>query len=418
MAPVPTLNAPETLTALRTCVHCGICLPACPTYRTLGEEMDSPRGRIYLMRAVAEGRLPITEQYTSHLDLCLGCRACETACPAGVRFGSLLETARADIERHGRSGRHRWLTRMLLAVFPHPDRLGPLMGLSRRYQRWGIQGLVRRTGVRARWPRLAARDSLLSCVPEPARVTEYLPARSKARGRVAVLAGCVQRHLFADVNHDTVQLLSLAGWDVVVPRGQGCCGALELHAGHAEAFGARAAALAAALPEDVDWVVTNAAGCGPAMREYGHWLPDSPAARMAARVRDVSEVLAEATLPLGPLPLTVAYHDACHLAHGQRVRSEPRALLRRVPGLTLVELRDSELCCGSAGIYNILEPEMADRLLAAKLDRIAQSGVRVVATGNPGCLMQIAKGARARGLDLEVVHPVTLLARSAGVRAR
>jgi glycolate oxidase iron-sulfur subunit len=413
----PTLSAPDTLTALRTCVHCGICLPACPTYRTLGEEMDSPRGRIYLMRAVAEGRLPITEQFTSHLDLCLGCRACETACPAGVRFGSLLETARADIERRGRSGTGRWITWLLLSLFPHPDRLAPLLELARRYQRWGLQGLVRRTGLLARFPRLAAMDGLLASVPTPVHVPEYLPARGKARGRVAMLAGCVQRHLFADVNHDTVQLLSLAGWDVVVPRGQGCCGALDLHAGHAGTFQTRATALAAALPEDVDWVVTNAAGCGSAMREYGHWLPASPAARLGERVRDVSQVLAEAPLPLRPLPMTVAYHDACHLAHAQKVRSEPRALLRRIPGLTLVELRDSDLCCGSAGLYNILEPAMADRLLADKLDRIAQSGAPVVATGNPGCLMQIAKGARARGLDLEVVHPVTLLARSAGVSA-
>ena len=418
MASLPTLSAPDTLTALRTCVHCGICLPQCPTYRVLGEEMDSPRGRIYLMRAVAEGRLPITEQFTHHLDLCLGCRACETACPAGVRFGSLLETARADIERQGRPWRRRWLTRLLFATFPHPERLGPLMGLARRYQRWGVQTLVRRTGVLARFPRLAAMDDLLARVPDQVRVPEYLPARGKARGRVAVLAGCVQRHLFADVNRDTVQLLSLAGWDVVVPRGQGCCGALELHAGHAEAFQARARALAAALPEDVDFVVTNAAGCGAAMREYGHWLPDAATMRLAGRVRDVTEVLASASLPLGPLPLTVAYHDACHLAHGQKVRSEPRALLRSIPGLTLIELRDSDLCCGSAGIYNILEPQMADRLLAAKLDRIEQSGARVVATGNPGCVMQIAKGARARGLSLEVVHPVTLLARSAGVSAR
>ncbi len=230
---LPTLSAPETLTALRTCVHCGICLPQCPTYRVLGEEMDSPRGRLYLMRAVAEGRLPITEQFTNPLDLCLGCRACETACPAGVRFGSLLETARADIERHGRPWRRRWLTRLLFAAFPHPDRLGSLLGLARLYQRWGLQSAVRRSRILARFPRLAAMDDLLSRVPEAAAVPEYLPARGKARGRVAVLTGCVQRHLFADVNHDTMQLLSLAGWDVVAPRGQGCCGALELPAGHA-----------------------------------------------------------------------------------------------------------------------------------------------------------------------------------------
>ena len=417
MAPVPTLADPDSLTALRTCVHCGICLPQCPTYRILGEEMDSPRGRLYLMRAVAEGRLPITEQFTHHLDLCLGCRACETACPAGVRFGSLLETARADIERHGRPWRRRWLTRLLFAVFPHPDRLGPLLGLARRYQRWGLQRLVRRTGVLARFPRLAAMDGLLNHVPEQATAPEYLPARGKSRGRVAVLAGCVQRHLFPDVNHDTAHLLSLAGWDVVVPRGQGCCGALELHAGHAEAFQARGRRWRRRCR-------TTSSG----------WSPTPPAAARPcattatgcrARPPRVSAV-ASAMSPRywrtrrcrsDRLPLTVAYHDACHLAHGQKVRSEPRALLRRIPGLTLVELRDSDLCCGSAGIYNILEPEMADRLLASKLDRIVQSGARVVATGNPGCLMQIAKGARARGLQLDVVHPVTLLARSAGVRA-
>ncbi len=413
-APIARLADPATKTLLRACVHCGICLPACPTYRVLGEEMDSPRGRLYLMRAVAEGRLEMTETVTHHLDLCLGCRACETACPAGVRFGTLLETARADIERSPQPLRRRGLTALLLATFPDPERLGWIFGLARRYQGWGVQRLVRRSGLLAKAPRLAALDALLEGAAEPQTLPEYVPARGRARGRVAVLTGCVQRYLFAGVNRDTIRLLALAGWDVVVPRGQGCCGALELHAGRPDIFRQRAGALAGAFPDDVDWVVTNAAGCGSALREAGHWLPDSPAARMAGRVRDVSELLADGDLPLGPLPLTVTYHDACHLAHGQRVRSEPRALLRRIPGLTLVELPDSDLCCGSAGIYNILQPEMADRLLALKLDRIAATGARVVAAGNPGCLMQIAKGARARRLDLEVVHPVTLLARAVG----
>jgi glycolate oxidase iron-sulfur subunit len=232
-----------------------------------------------------------------------------------------------------------------------------------------------------------------------------------------VLTGCVQRYLFQDVNRATIRLLSLAGWDVVVPRGQGCCGALELHAGRVEAFRERATALAAVFPDDVDWLVTDAAGCGSAIGEYGHWLPASPAARLGARVRDVTELLVDAELPLAPLPMTVTYHDACHLAHGQQVRRAPRQLLQRIPGLTLVELGDSELCCGSAGIYNILQPDMADRLLDLKIARIRETGARVVAAGNPGCLMQIAKGARARGLDLDVVHPVTLLARAAGVEA-
>jgi glycolate oxidase iron-sulfur subunit len=409
-----SLTDPAIVTAIRSCVHCGICLPACPTYRALGEEMDSPRGRVYLMRAVAEGRLEPTETYTHHLDLCLGCRACETACPAGVPFGSILETARADIDRRGRPWRRRLLEAFLFGIFPYPERFAVVLGLLRRYRRWGLQALVRRSGLLRAFPRLAAMDALLSDVPRTDEAPlEFLAARGRPVGRVALLTGCVQRHLFADVNRDTMRLLSLAGWDVVAPRGQGCCGALELHAGRLDAFRARARALAAALPSDVDWIVTNAAGCGSALRDYGHWAGDDEAAsRLAARTRDVTELLAEADLPLGSLPLTVTYHDPCHLAHGQRVRSAPRTLLNRIPGLTVVPLADSELCCGSAGVYNVLEPEMADRLLAHKITRIAETGAGTVVTGNPGCVMQIARGARERGLAVEVVHPVTLLARA------
>jgi glycolate oxidase iron-sulfur subunit len=385
----------------------------CPTYRTLGEEMDSPRGRVYLMRAVAEGRLDVTDTYTRHLDLCLGCRACETACPAGVPFGSLLETARADIERRGRPARRRLLDAVLFGVFPHPERFAIALGLLRRYRRTGLQALVRRTGLLRRFPRLTAMDALLPDVPSTHdELPEFLAARGHARGRVALLIGCVQRYLFADVNRDTMRLLAAAGWDVVAPRGQGCCGALELHGGRLEAFRTRARALAAALPSDVDWVVSNSAGCGSALRDYAHWVDDDAARRIAVRTRDVTELLADADLPLQPLRLTATYHDPCHLAHGQRVREAPRALLSRIPELTLVPLADSELCCGSAGVYNVLEPEMADRLLAAKIARIAETGATTVVTGNPGCLMQIARGARERGLNLEVLHPVSLLARA------
>jgi glycolate oxidase iron-sulfur subunit len=232
---------------------------------------------------------------------------------------------------------------------------------------------------------------------------------------VGLLTGCVQRHLFPGVNAATARLLSLAGHEVVIPRGQGCCGALELHDGRTETFRRRAGALAEAFPPDLDLIVTNAAGCGSAMKAYGHWRPDLAA--FAGRVRDVSEVLAAADLPLTPLEVTVTYHDACHLAHGQRLRAEPRALLARIPGLTLVPLPDSELCCGSAGVYNLVEPEVADRLLDLKVARIRQTGARVVATGNPGCLLQIARGCRERGLPIEVVHPVELLARSAAAGA-
>jgi glycolate oxidase iron-sulfur subunit len=412
-ASLPALADPATRSLLRACVHCGICLPQCPTYRVLGEEMDSPRGRLYLIRAVAEGRLEPTDTVQRHLDLCLGCRACETACPAGVRFGTLLEIARSDLSARGQPIRRRSLAGVLLAMFPDPERLDWVFGLLRRYQRWGLQGLVRRSGALSRFPRLAALDGLLDQAPRAEPLPEYVAARGRSRGRVGVLTGCVQRHVFNDVNRDTIRLLALAGWDVVVPRGQGCCGALELHAGDVAAFRERTGALAGVFPDDVDWLVTNAAGCGSALREAGHWVPGGIVERLAGRVRDVTELLVDSELPLTPLPVTVTYHDACHLAHGQKVRAEPRALLRRIPGLTLVELADSELCCGSAGLYNVLHPEMAERLLALKLDRIQATGARVVVTGNPGCLMQIAAGARARGLDLELAHPVTLLARSA-----
>lgn len=401
---------------LRKCVHCGICLPQCPTYRLLGEEMDSPRGRLYLMRAAAEGRIGLSPTFRGHLDLCLGCRACETACPSGVPFGSLLEAARAELQHHGPAPRHRLWEALLYRIFPHPRRVGAALAALRLYQRSGMRRLVRATAVLGMFPRLAALEGLVERVPDGIVLPELVPARGRRRGRVGLLTGCVQRHLYPGVNRDTARLLSLAGYDVVIPPGQGCCGALELHAGRIEALRARARALAAAFPDDLDFVVTNAAGCGSTMKEYGHWVPE--ASWLATRARDVVEVLMDSELPLGPLPLTVTYHDACHLAHGQRVRGEPRALLRRIPELRLVELAESDLCCGSAGVYNLLEPALAGKLLALKVQRIAESGARVVATGNPGCLLQIAQGCRARGLDVELVHPVELLVRAADAYPR
>jgi len=403
------LDAPA-LDELRKCVHCGICLPQCPTYRVLGQEMDSPRGRLYLMRAAAEGRIGLSPAFRRHLDLCLGCRACETACPSGVPFGSLLEATRAQLRREGPRPRHRILEAVLYRVFPYPRRVGAALAALRFYERSGLRRLVRATGALGMVPRLAAMEALVASVPARIPLPALLPAHGRWRGRVGLLTGCVQRHLYPGVNQDTAHLLSLAGYDVVVPAGQACCGALELHAGRTDAFRARARALAAAFPDDLDFVVTNAAGCGSALKEYGNWAPE--AGWLAPRARDVVEVLADADLPLGPLDLTVTYHDPCHLAHGQRVRQEPRQLLRRIPGLRLVELAESDLCCGSAGVYNVLEPGIAQELLALKVRRIAESGARVVATGNPGCLLQIAQGCRARGLDVELVHPVELLMRS------
>jgi len=408
------VDAPS-MDGLRACVHCGICLPQCPTYRVLGEEMDSPRGRVYLMRAAAEGRAELTPGLARHLDLCLGCRACETACPSGVPFGQLLEATRAQLDRkrvRARESAHATLE-WALSIFPHPDRLGALLWPLRLYQASGLRTLVRASGILAPFKRLQAMDALLPRVlPSASSLPELIPARGRARGRAALLTGCVQRFFFPEINLATARLLSAAGWEVVVPRGQGCCGALHLHAGRLDEFRAMARSLMAALGRDVDIVVTNAAGCGSALKEYGHWLGDEGAERFAGLVKDISEVLVDADLPLGELRETVTYHDACHLAHGQRVRAQPRELLRRIPGLTLVDLKDSDLCCGSAGVYNLLEPEMAVELGRRKLERIRETGARIVATGNPGCIMQIAQQALEAGLTLEVMHPVTLLSRA------
>ena len=407
-----------SMDGLRACVHCGICLPQCPTYRVLGEEMDSPRGRVYLMRAAAEDRIGLTPTMARHLDLCLGCRACETACPSGVPFGQLLEATRGQLERHGvvPPQRDSATLRFLLDVFPYPNRLGPMLHGLRLYQWSGMQAMVRGLGLLAPFAKLRSMEALLPPVPASAApLPTLVPARgARARGRVGVLLGCAQRFFYPDVNADTVRLLAAAGYEVVVPREQECCGALHLHAGRIDDFRAMARRLMPAF-RDVDLIVVNAAGCGSALKEYGHWLPDDAARLFAERVRDVSEVLAAGELPpLRPLPVTVTYHDACHLAHGQRVRAEPRSLLRRIPELTLVDLPDSELCCGSAGVYNLLEPEMAGELGRRKAACIRETGARVVTAGNPGCLMQIRQHCRAAGLDVEVVHPVTLLARALG----
>ena len=397
------------------CMHCGICLPQCPTYRVLGQEMDSPRGRIYLMRAVTEGRIGLTENFLLHMDRCLGCRGCETACPAGVPFGRLIEETRGQIERKvPRPLGRRLMGRLLLGVFPDRRRLERVLALTRLYQRSGVQGLVRGSGLLRSFPRLSAMERLLPRLP--ARPVERLPAETPPasgshRGTVALLEGCVQALLFPEVNRATVSLLAQAGYRVVVPEGQGCCGALHLHWGDRASGRALARRNLEALA-GVDWIVTNAAGCGAALRDYGHLLGDDPQAiAFSGRVRDVTELLAE-HLP-GPrrrLDLTVTYHEPCHLAHGQRVREAPRTILRAIPGLRLVELPESDLCCGSAGVYNLMEPEIAGQLLVRKLDRVAATGAEIVATGNPGCLLQLRRGLADRGLAVRVHHPVELLA--------
>ena len=409
------LEDPPSIDGLRACVHCGICLPQCPTYRVLGQEMDSPRGRLYLMRAAAEGRAELTPVMARHLDLCLGCRACETACPSGVPFGHLLEAARGQLERQGvrtPATSHATLD-LVLRWVRRPHRLRPLFRALTWYQRSGLQGLVRSLRLLALLPKLEKLEALLPRLPASGPgLPELIPATGPRRGRAGLLTGCVQRFFYPEVNRDTARLLAAAGYDVVVPREQPCCGALHLHSGRLAEFRQMARDLMAVFARDLDVIVVNAAGCGSALKEYDRWLPDASATPFARTVRDVSEVLVESDLPLCERRQTVAYHDACHLAHGQHIRQEPRLLLQKIPGLVLVELPDAELCCGSAGVYNLLEPRIAEELGRRAVKRIRQTGARLVASGNPGCLMQLSRHCRAQGLDVEVMHPVSLLARA------
>jgi glycolate oxidase iron-sulfur subunit len=377
--------------------------------------MDSPRGRVYLMRAAAEGRIGITPTFAHHLDLCLGCRACETACPSGVPFGRLLEATRGQIQRaRARPWKDRIFSALIMALFPHPGRLGLAFRWLRLYQRSGLARAVRSSGILKAFPRLGAMEALLPSIP--ANAGAPLPTgvarRGTRKGTAGLLLGCVQRHLFPQVNGLTARLLSLAGYEVVIPSEQDCCGALHLHAGRLD-DGRSLALRLVSIFQDVDVVVTNAAGCGSAIREYPRWLPgDSRVEAFSRKARDISELLVDADLPLRPLNATVTYHDPCHLVHGQKVKSQPRALLRKIPGLTLVDLADSDLCCGSAGVYNLLEPGMAEQLLEMKVKRIAETGAGILVTGNPGCLLQIARGCHNRGLPVQVLHPVELLGRA------
>ena len=395
---------------LNSCVHCGLCLAACPTYVELGTETDSPRGRIHLMRALEDGALEPTAEVMRHLDLCLGCRACEPACPSGVPYGALIEAARPFLERH-RAWSRRMARRALVAVLTRRA-LG-----AAAFRPLRLAGrLSGRLATRSRWLALAA------AVPRPAN-GEPLPATieplGRPRGTAALMTGCVAASLFSATNRATARLLVHAGVRVVVPRAQSCCGALALHLGAAE----RARVLAkrqayAFAATGADWMVSNAAGCGAVLRDYGHLLPGDPhAAMVARRARDALELLAELGLPapVRPLAARVAVHDPCHLAHGQGVRAAPRTLLASIPDLQLVELDEADTCCGSAGTYNLTERAMADRLLARKLDRIRASGADVVAAANPGCLLQIRAGLIGRGLDVIAEHPIDLLAAAHGL---
>ncbi|HEY6932675.1 MAG TPA: glycolate oxidase subunit GlcF [Marmoricola sp.] len=400
------------------CVHCGFCLPTCPTYVLWGEEMDSPRGRIYLMKEGLEGE-PMTEAMVEHWDRCLGCMACVTACPSGVQYDRLIEATRAQVERrHDRTARDRALRGLIFALFPHPRRLRLLRGPLRGVQRARLDRLLRRTGLLERLsPQLAAMEGLAPRLGRTERLPDSVPAQGQRRAVVGMLTGCVQREFFPGVNAATARVLAAEGCEVVIPRQQGCCGALSAHNGREPEAQAYARGLIDAFESaGVDFVVVNAAGCGSTMKEYADLLADDPAyagraEAFATRVRDVSEILAElgTVAPRHRLDISVAYHDACHLGHAQGIRTQPRALLREIPGLEVREIAEAELCCGSAGIYNILNPEPARELGDRKAANIVATGAELLVTANPGCLMQVASAIGRSGHPMGMAHTVEVL---------
>ncbi len=425
---VPLALHDLSVEGVNQCVHCGLCLASCPTFAELGTEMDSPRGRIFLIKALAEGRMALTDSTVRHLSLCLDCRACETVCPAGVPYGRLIEAAKAEVE-HQRPGSlrrrlFRWLNFGLLLGQPGTLRLAA--AVMRGYQVSGLQRLARASGLVKLLPAtLHAWEALLPTIPaaaERAPLPPLIPAEGARRARVALLVGCVQSAVFGSHNRATARVLAKNGCDVVVPRDQGCCGALNVHGGdHARALEMARRTIAAFEATGVDAVIVNTAGCGAHMKAYGTLLAHDAAwaegaRRFAASVQDLSEFLAKAPLrgPLAPVPLTITYHDPCHVVHGQKIKSQPRQLLAQIPGLRVVELAESDWCCGSAGLYNLTEPEMATRLLHRKVGHVLATGAEAVVTANPGCILQIQTGLRAHGSPARVLHIVEILDRAYG----
>jgi glycolate oxidase iron-sulfur subunit len=426
--------------AAKDCVHCGFCLPACPTYQLWGEEMDSPRGRIHLVTQLLEGA-PLTAAAAGHFDRCLGCMACMTACPSGVQYDQIIEAAREWTEAAeageaaeaadepngaaerwtGRSAAERLTRAAIFGIFPYPARLRLATAPLRLAQAAGADRLLARSGLVGKISP-AAEQALRLAPPaagplRPGRLPSRVPARGERRAVVGMLTGCVQSVFFPRVNAATARVLAAEGCDVIIPRSQGCCGALSLHSGRAvEAAAFARRTIATFEAAGVDAVVVNSAGCGSAMKEYQRLLSDDPewasrAAALSSRVRDLAEFLdwLGPVAPRHPVPVRAAYHDACHLGHAQRVTAAPRALLRGIPGLDLVELRDAGVCCGSAGVYNLLQPEAAKALGERKADAVAASGAALLITANPGCTLQIAATLAERGTVLRAAHTAEVL---------
>jgi glycolate oxidase iron-sulfur subunit len=409
------------------CVHCGLCTSACPTYVELGDENDSPRGRIYLMRAVTDGRLELDQSVRRHLDLCLDCRACESACPSGVQYGKLIEPFRIQMEKTGaRADRKLGLLQRLLLyhVTPYARRMRWALAPARFMQWSRVDALLKKTGLLRLLPRsLREMHAMLPRLRRHyGRLPEVLPAEGKRRARVALFTGCAADAFFPETNLATARVLQRNGCEVWIPRAQQCCGALHYHAAHEEPARQFAAANCHLFGQAlcggsavVDAIIVNAAGCGAILKDYGHLLHNTPAgeqaAKLAARVKDISEFL----VALGPvrpehsLRLRATYHDACHLCHGQQIRQPPRQLLGMIPGLELLPLAESEICCGAAGSYNLTQPEMAERLGQRKAQNLLATGAQAVFSGNVGCLLQIGRYLRQQRPDIWVAHPVDAL---------
>lgn len=417
----PWPDAPEE-EKFSVCVHCGFCLEVCPTYQQLGDENHSPRGRVLLIKEASRGVLPLDESVIDPVFTCLDCRACETVCPSGVQVGSLIEEARGQAHYASPpTGLNGFVEKLFLRkIFPVPKRLNRIRRLLRFYQKSGIQTAVHKTKFLRLIPKhIAEMESVIPQISEESAresLPEHLPAQGERKGTAALFTGCVMDVFFSDINQATARVANRNGLDVLVPKEQICCGALQIHAGDRDV-----ARLMARRNIDVfetsgaDYIIINAAGCGAAMKEYPELFKDDKlyhdkAQIFSKQVKDISELLVEVGFepPRGEVPCTITYHDACHLCHAQKIRSQPRELLHSIPGLNLVEMSDSERCCGSAGIYNLVHPDMASQLLERKMDDIPE-GVNAVVMGNPGCMMQIKAGVHRRATGLDVLHTVELL---------
>ena len=411
---------------VQQCMHCGLCLPTCPTYDATKLERNSPRGRIALMRAIADDRMEPTKTFGDEMYFCLGCLACMTACPAGVNYAELFEHARAEAEQSGKlNNPKRSVIRAITLrwLFMDMGRLQFVGFVIRFYQQLGLQTLLRKSGVLKLMPKRLRELEAMTPTIQPKFSADLIspvtqPATQK-KYRVAMLIGCAQDLMFSDVNRDTVEVLARNGCEVITPPEQNCCGSLHAHNGEWEmAQGLARKSIDQFPPEQFDAIITNAAGCGSHLKHYAKLLADDPAYHKRAelwdaKVKDIHEWLAQIGIQSPPAnqdPQTVTYHEACHLCHGQKITSQPRQLLRTIPNLNLVELPESTWCCGSAGIYNLIQPKMANELLDRKLEHIKTTGALIVATGNPGCLAHMTNGARRQNLPLRMVHPITLLA--------